>query len=122
MSRPLSTLSEVRILAAAVRRLKYREIAAETGIPIGTIGCAMRRLIRDGWVEGRRGQTNELFSLGLTTTVLKNPENEAAEASYAPPSTGERRCGARRASDLKPGTGVNGSVRAVTFGRDVIDC
>src|ERR1700691_5706294 len=54
MSRPLSTLSEIRILAAALRGLKYREIAAETGIPINTVGCAMQRLIRDGWVEGRR--------------------------------------------------------------------
>jgi hypothetical protein len=63
---------------------------------------------------------SELFPLGLTALVLKNPGNGEAVASNALPSTGECSCGARRASDLEPGTGANGSVRPVVFGRDDI--
>ena len=54
----------------------------------------------------------------MTTLVHKNLGNGEAEAGYVLPSTGECRSGARRASDVEPGTGDGGSVRPAAFGRD----
>ena len=85
--------------------------------------CEKWRVAREKYAggrmpQGRRRAVTELSSLGVTSLVLKNADDGAAEARYARPSTAESSCGSRRAADLDAGMGGGGSVRAAPFQRD----
>ena len=63
---------------------------------------------------------NDLWPSGVASLALKSPGHAARKAEYFADLDRRGSCGSRRATDLEAGTGVNGSVRAVTFGRDAI--
>ena len=67
-----------------------------------------------------RSGTNELLPQGMTSSVLKKVGNGGCETWQCPHPDSQGSFGARRASDMERGTGANGSVRAVAFGRDDI--